>query len=80
MKLQKVACRNICGEKALIKVGKHKWSLTFICCAHASLCEQLTFSVELDSMDNMLMQMELTVIAGDQESYNISARSQTKKH
>lgn len=27
-----------------------------------------TFTVELDNMDRMLMQIELTVIAGDQES------------
>lgn len=27
-----------------------------------------TFAVELDNMDKMLMQIELTVIAGDQES------------
>lgn len=32
-----------------------------------------TFAVELDNMDKMLIQTELTVIAGDQESYNISA-------
>ena len=31
-----------------------------------------TFSVELDNMERMLMQTELTVIAGDHESYNIS--------
>lgn len=31
-----------------------------------------TFTVELDNMDRMLIQTELTVIAGDHESYNIS--------
>lgn len=31
-----------------------------------------TFTVELDNIDRMLMQIELTVIAGDQESYRIS--------
>ena len=31
-----------------------------------------TFVVELESMERMLIQMELTVIAGDHESYNIS--------
>ena len=31
-----------------------------------------TLTVELDSMERMLIQMELTVIAGDQESYKIS--------
>lgn len=36
----------------------------------------ITFAVELDNMDKMLMQTELTVIAGDQESYKISARHQ----
>lgn len=33
-----------------------------------------TFSVELESMERMLMQIELTVIAGDHESYSISTR------
>lgn len=32
-----------------------------------------TFTVELDNMERILIQMELTVIAGDQESYKISA-------
>jgi len=32
-----------------------------------------TFSVELESMERMLMQIELTVMAGDHESYKISA-------
>ena len=32
-----------------------------------------TFTVELDNMDRMLMQIELTVMAGDHESYKISA-------
>lgn len=31
-----------------------------------------TFTVELDSMERMLIQMELTVMAGDHESYRIS--------
>lgn len=31
-----------------------------------------TLTAELDNMDRMLMQTELTVIAGDQESYSIS--------
>lgn len=35
-----------------------------------------TFAVELESIDRILMQIELTVIAGDHESYNISASSQ----
>ena len=35
---------------------------------------QETFTVELDNMDRMLMHTELTVIAGDHESYNISAK------
>lgn len=38
-----------------------------------------TFAVELDSMDRILMQIELTVIAGDQESYKISAQLYTEK-
>lgn len=38
-----------------------------------------TFAVELDSMDRMLMQIELTVIAGDHESYKISAKSYAEK-
>lgn len=33
-----------------------------------------TFTVLLDSMDKRLIQMELTVRAGDQASYKISAR------
>lgn len=33
----------------------------------------VTFAGELDNMDKMLIQTELTVIAGDHESYNISA-------
>lgn len=32
-----------------------------------------TFVVELESIERILMQIELTVIAGDHESYNISA-------
>jgi hypothetical protein len=36
--------------------------------------KDLTFCVALDNMERMLMQIELTVIAGDQESYKISAR------
>lgn len=39
---------------------------------------QGTFAVELDNMDKMLIQTELTVIAGDQESYNISAEPTIK--
>lgn len=31
-----------------------------------------TLSVELDNIDRMLIQIELTVIAGDHESYRIS--------
>ena len=34
-----------------------------------------TLTVELDNMDRMLMQMELTVMAGDHESYRISANT-----
>lgn len=34
-----------------------------------------TFTVELDNMERMLIQMELTVIAGDHESYKISANT-----
>lgn len=37
----------------------------------------ITFAGELDSMDKMLIQTELTVIAGDQESYSISAGKRT---
>ena len=33
----------------------------------------VTFAGELDSIDKMLIQTELTVIAGDHESYSISA-------
>lgn len=33
-----------------------------------------TFSVELESMERMLMQIELTVMAGDHESYRISTK------
>lgn len=33
-----------------------------------------TFAVELDNMESILMQIELTVIAGDHESYRISER------
>jgi hypothetical protein len=33
----------------------------------------VTFAGELDNIDKMLMHTELTVIAGDHESYNISA-------
>lgn len=33
-----------------------------------------TFAGELDNMDRMLMQTELTVIAGDHDSYKISVR------
>lgn len=32
-----------------------------------------TFTVELDSIERMLIQIELTVMAGDHESYRISA-------
>lgn len=32
-----------------------------------------TFTVELESIERMLMQIELTVMAGDHESYSISA-------
>lgn len=40
-----------------------------------------TLTVELESIDRMLIQIELTVMAGDQESYNMSAKSksQTKR-
>lgn len=34
-----------------------------------------TFIVELDSMERMLIQMELTVMAGDHESYKISTQN-----
>jgi hypothetical protein len=37
----------------------------------------ITFDGELDSMDNMLIQTELTVMAGDHESYSISAHKRT---
>lgn len=33
-----------------------------------------TLTVELDSMERMLIQIELTVMAGDHESYRISAK------
>jgi hypothetical protein len=36
-----------------------------------------TLTVELDNMDRMLIQMELTVMAGDHESYRISAKYRT---
>lgn len=39
------------------------------------MMNNITFTVELDSMDRMLMQIELTVIAGDHESYKISDRN-----
>jgi hypothetical protein len=35
-----------------------------------------TLTVELDNMDRMLIQMELTVMAGDHESYRISANTE----
>lgn len=35
----------------------------------------LTFTVELDNMERMLIQMELRVIAGDHESYKMSTKS-----
>jgi hypothetical protein len=38
----------------------------------------ITFAGELDSMDKMLIQTELTVIAGDHESYSISAHKRTR--
>jgi len=38
----------------------------------------LTFTVALDNIDRMLIQIELTVIAGDHESYSISARTKNK--
>lgn len=38
-----------------------------------SVRAECTFSVELESMERMLIQIELTVMAGDQESYRISA-------
>ena len=37
-----------------------------------------TFAVELDSMERMLIQIELTVIAGDHESYKISTHIQSE--
>ena len=36
------------------------------------LKKYVTFAGELDNIDKMLIQTELTVIAGDNESYNIS--------
>lgn len=39
-----------------------------------------TFTGELDNIDRMLMQTELTVIAGDQESYKISAEYEEKRN
>ena len=39
----------------------------------------LTFTVALDNIDRMLIQIELTVIAGDHESYSISARTKNKQ-
>lgn len=38
-----------------------------------------TFTVELDNMERMLIQMELAVMAGDHESYRISA-NENKNH
>ena len=37
----------------------------------------VTFAGELDSIDKMLIQTELTVIAGDHESYSISAHKRS---
>lgn len=37
-----------------------------------------TLTVELESIERMLMQIELTVMAGDHESYSISAEFNTK--
>ena len=44
------------------------------------ICEVrwVTFAGELDNMDKMLIQTELTVIAGDHESYSISAHKRTR--
>lgn len=39
---------------------------------YLSLSIGLAFSVELDSIESMLMHIELTVMAGDHESYKIS--------
>lgn len=39
---------------------------------YRSLSGGRCFTVELDNIERMLMQIELTVIAGDQESYRIS--------
>nr|QWY12660.1 ubiquitin-conjugating enzyme [Pistacia terebinthus subsp. palaestina] len=39
---------------------------------YRSLSAGRCFTVELDSMDRMLIHTELTVMAGDQESYRIS--------
>lgn len=38
-----------------------------------------TFAVELDNIESMLMQIELTVMAGDQESYRMSVWTWTTK-
>lgn len=39
-----------------------------------------TLEVELDSIERMLMHTELTVMAGDHESYNISAPIAKRPH
>lgn len=39
----------------------------------------LTFAGELDNIDRILMQTELTVIAGDHESYKISAKKSSSR-
>ena len=50
----------VCGFVIILSVGVNK--------------NVETFSCELDSMERMLMQTELTVMAGDHESYRISAK------
>lgn len=49
---------------------KNNECIVYIMVSERAVC---TFSVELDSIERMLMQIELTVMAGDHESYRISA-------
>lgn len=39
-----------------------------------------TFTVELDNMESMLIQIELTVMAGDHESYRMSVETNKVKY
>lgn len=54
------------------------WKISYTC-QNQSKYEGVTLTVELDNIERMLMQIELTVIAGDQESYKISVWAWSKK-